>query len=258
MRKINWRWIAYVVIINIIIYWTIPWLLIITLPLSIYVVRKTYYYHSFYIMDKEYPRDEIWDSVSYKFCVKNIDDSSSDEKFLAVIKNRFNTPSRIIRTRDKFNYLLSLDIIGIYKNKCKTKDSTAYSLLLAIIHLIYNAEEGGYSCSIFDNRGYFNNAIKQKEIFSIYDKNVRETIKNYETVLANCHANGELIILQAARMCNVRYEKSIKELYDYLSIVFGSYDEYVNAYKEWITHFRTEWDARKEWMILVIQTPALS
>ena len=37
-------------------------------------------------MDKEYPRDEIWDSVSYKFCVKNIDDSSSDEKFLAVIK----------------------------------------------------------------------------------------------------------------------------------------------------------------------------
>ena len=250
MRKINWRWIAYVVIINIIIYWTIPWLLIITLPLSIYVVRKTYYYHSFYIMDKEYTRDEIWDSVSYKFCVKNIDDSSSDEKFLAVIKNRFNTPSRIIRTRDKFNYLLSLDIIGIYKNKCKTKDSTAYSLLLAIIHLIYNAEEGGYSCSIFDNRGYFNNAIKQKEIFSIYDKNVRETIKNYETVLANCHANGELIILQAARMCNVRYEKSIKELYDYLSIVFGSYDEYVNAYKEWITHFRTEWDARKEWMIL--------
>lgn len=250
MKRINWRWITYVVIINIIIYLTIPWLLIITLPLSIYVVRKTYYYHSFYIMDKEYPRDEIWDSVSYKFCIKNIDESSSDEKFLSVIKNRFNTPSTIIRNRDKFNYLLSIDIIGIYKNKCKTKDSTAYSLLLAIIHLIYNAEKDGYSCSIFDNRGYFNDTIKQKEIFSIYDKNVRETIKNYETVLANCHANGELIILQAASMCNVRYEKSIKELYDYLSIVFGSYDEYINAYKEWITHYRTEWDARKEWMKL--------
>lgn len=92
-------------------------------------------------------------------------------------------------------YLLLLDIIGIYRNKCKIKDSTAYSLLLAIIHFIYNAEEDGYICEIYDSRGYFNNTIKQKEIFSIYDKNVRETIKNYETVLANCHADGELTIL---------------------------------------------------------------
>lgn len=86
MRKINWHWIAYIVIINIIIYWTIPWLLIITLTLSIYVVRKTYYYHSFYIMDKEYPRDEVWKSVNFKFCTKDAELSSNDEKFLTVTK----------------------------------------------------------------------------------------------------------------------------------------------------------------------------
>ena len=250
MRKINWRWITYVVIINIIIYWTIPWLFLITLPLSIYVVRKTYYYHSFYIMDKEYPRDEVWKTVNFKFCAKDVELSSNDEKFLAVIKNRFTTPITIISSKDVFKYLLSLDIIGIYKNKCKTKDSTAYSLLLAIIHYIYNAEKNRYLCEIYDGRRYFNNTIKQKEIFSIYDKNVRETIKNYETILANCHANGELTILEAASKCNVCYEKNYKELYDYLSLVFGSYDEYVNAYKEWITHFRTEKDALGQWIKL--------
>ena len=37
-------------------------------------------------MDKEYPRDEVWKSVNFKFCTKDAELSSNDEKFLTVIK----------------------------------------------------------------------------------------------------------------------------------------------------------------------------
>lgn len=252
MRKVNWRWISLVIATNIVLSFLATWIIFITIPLSLYLISKTYLYHSFYPHHAIYPHIAAWKSIHFRFHQIGFQQSSTDNNFLTIISNKFSSPAYIIKNIDKFKYFMSLDIINIYRTKCKTNNPTAYSLLLAIIHYIYDENRNGDIDDFYQDSVFFNNkTIKPREVYSIYDKNVKYAIDNYDTIVSTCKSESGFFILQAASLNNDSYETEYKKLYNYISSVFASYDEYIKTYKEWLLKFNNnEGEALGEWMKL--------
>lgn len=252
MKKVNWRWISLIVVINIVLAFLVTWIMFITIPLSLYLISKTYLYHSFYPRHAIYPHIAAWRSIHSKFHQIEFQQSSTDKDFLNVISSKFSSPVYIVKDIDKFKYFMSLDIINIYRIKCKTNNPTAYSLLLAIIHYIYDDNRNGGVDNFYEDSVFFNNkTIKPREVYSIYDKNVKYVIENYDAIVATCKADNGFFILQAANLNYDTYEIEYKRLYDCISSIFASYDEYIKTYKEWLLKFNNnEGEALGEWVKL--------
>ena len=240
MRTINLYWVLLVVLLNVLLYICASgWWLILTIPVSVCIIKETCIYHWFNPLHTVLPNRIVYNSIISKFDHSIINFHFPDESLETAVCQSFSAPYRLLTKKNKFRYFLFLDIIKIYRQECTNKNKENYALLVAIAHYLYADIERREYYNIFESIN--GSPISPTKLYALYSRNIDNTIKDFDKIIANCNGNGDYFLVDAAKHFTPDYKLPLENIYKYIALVFSSYEKYLSTYEKWIEQVNVEW-----------------